>query len=498
MKHASIISKFLVFLCSTLVLSGCNLELKKGNLDSLSSYVDKNEEDVILLKPDILKLEEPEAPIPATRIQGHNLSLKNSVEIVYYVNPRNVQDTYTQGVLVWKNYREDETYTYANAEYRLTSSGKENISEEEYDVYYFNGLAAKELSKYVYAMSYVYDGEDYYYGALDRYSVLDYYRRMEDLGNLDTTQVEGGATLRAILNEIIAYGTTAQKYFGFNLNRLLNAEYFHLRLDYQGDYCGSLGGGFRDGYFTKSEDIKVYARDLPDHMHLAFMDLYGENDYHIQIGSSYVIGDDCISFKIDRDVTGTVTYMGNKYSLIAHLNDEEGNTLADDVLISYFEFNESLNLKSKLDKIKGYYLSSCVDWDNNNIESLTNFKYDYSGTGTPSITATFSKTSYCFFFNSGTDKVHLNFNYKAATIDEIYDGATMTLKRFFPVIDGGEGPYNDIVIIGWKLEDGTVVIDNDTPTDAFYNLVNVCGNESVEARFVPIYNKSISWFILAK
>lgn len=247
----------------TLGLAGC---AKANNVNSektdLSSYVEETKEETVLLKPDIFRLNEPTIP---TEIKGHNLSLESSVEIVYYV--KNNVEYVDKGLLLWKD-NAPKTYTYENAQYRLKSNTTETISEIEYDSYYFDGVAAKEMTTYIYAVSYVYDGANYTYGNPDKYSVLDYCLKYK---NSNEKTGGGDKTLGEMVNAILDYGAMTQQYFSYKLNRLATATFYKLTIN-----GGVLDDGFSQCYFTSGEGMQVtpvppYEYQVLDHWELQYV-----------------------------------------------------------------------------------------------------------------------------------------------------------------------------------------------------------------------------------
>ena len=80
---------------------------------------------------------------PTTEIAGHNLSLEDRINIVYYVTSSNVPEGAEEGVLIWTS--EPELYAYGTEDCKITTS----IKGGQYDLYFFNGLAAKQMTEEV-------------------------------------------------------------------------------------------------------------------------------------------------------------------------------------------------------------------------------------------------------------------------------------------------------------------------------------------------------------
>ena len=148
---------------------------------------------------------------PSTTIAGHNLSLEDRINIVYYVTSHDVPSNAEEGVLIWIN--EPEIYAYGTEDYKITSFQKSG----QYKLFYFNGLAAKQINDEVKAMSYVKVGDDIYSSDIDTYSIATYcFKKMDST----TLGADGVTTLGTVVKDILKYGTVSQKYFGYNTENL--------------------------------------------------------------------------------------------------------------------------------------------------------------------------------------------------------------------------------------------------------------------------------------
>ena len=185
-------------------------------------------------------------PSPATDIVAHNLSLNESVYIIYFVDFQNVPSGAEKGVLIWTSAQDEYLYGAETAKItniRGTVSG--------YSTYAFTGVSAKMMSQDIYAKSYVKVGDDITYGPLDKYSVLQYAYNKKG----STTMVKGGTIqLGELLVDLLDYGTSAQKYFGYNLDRLANEEYYQIRT-----VNGTLPDGTTSGLYKSGEQVTLTA-----------------------------------------------------------------------------------------------------------------------------------------------------------------------------------------------------------------------------------------------
>ena len=185
-------------------------------------------------------------PSPATDIVAHNLSLNESVYIIYFVDFQNVPSGAEKGILVWTSAQDEYAYGTENTKItniRGTVSG--------YSTYAFTGVSAKMMSQDIYAKSYVKVGDDITYGPLDKYSVLQYAYNKKG----STTIVKGGTIqLGELLIDLLDYGTSAQKYFGYNLDRLANEEYYQIKT-----VNGTLSDGTTSGLYPYGATVTLTA-----------------------------------------------------------------------------------------------------------------------------------------------------------------------------------------------------------------------------------------------
>ncbi|MBE6530044.1 MAG: hypothetical protein E7680_05555 [Ruminococcaceae bacterium] len=193
---------------------------------------------------------------PETTIAGHNLSLDDSVQIIYYVD-QTAPEGAEVGVLCW--YGEQESYTLENKQYQLKQKGTETISGKTYAKYVFPYVAAKMMTTDIYAVSYVKVGDEVTYSALDKYSVLQYCYNKK---GSTTVLSDGTATLGELVTDILNYGATAQKYFGYRLDRLANATYYQIKVE-----NGTLADGTTKGLYHEGEQVQLKApatsNDIP-------------------------------------------------------------------------------------------------------------------------------------------------------------------------------------------------------------------------------------------
>ena len=179
---------------------------------------------------------------PTSTIAGHNLALEDCVNILYYVSFENVPAEAETGVLVWTSAQ--DAYTYGKEEAKLSANG----TYLTYDKFFY-GVPAKMMSQDIYAVSYIKVGNEITYSALDKYSVLQYAYNKKG----STSVLSGGsATLGELLVDLLDYGARAQKYFGYNTDRLANATYYQITIE-----GGTLPDGTTKGLYKAGESVSL-------------------------------------------------------------------------------------------------------------------------------------------------------------------------------------------------------------------------------------------------
>ncbi|MBQ7624191.1 MAG: C40 family peptidase [Clostridia bacterium] len=183
------------------------------------------------------------AATPETDIIAYNLINADNVYIAYLASFENVPSGAEKGVLVWTAPQAD--YTYANAEYQLSSSGKNGV----YDVFEFRHLSARKMTDDIYAVSYIKKDAQIYYGSLTKYSVLQYvYNKMGKTSSSGTTSV----ALLEVLASMLDWGASAQRYFDYNTDRLASENFYQIKIE-----GGTLPDGTRRGLFKEGDSVTV-------------------------------------------------------------------------------------------------------------------------------------------------------------------------------------------------------------------------------------------------
>lgn len=159
-----------------------------------------------------------ESEPPSVTIKGNLLSLESTIYIVYYTQPQNVPVGAERGLLIWTEIPENGEYTYATANKRITTP----IADSNYpgwDRFEYKDLAAKQMTKNVYAKAYIKDGDNIVYSSLSKYSILQYITNQLAKTNI-------ADNYRALLEGMLSYGAAAQTYFGYETDRLATDTYY--------------------------------------------------------------------------------------------------------------------------------------------------------------------------------------------------------------------------------------------------------------------------------
>ncbi len=172
-------------------------------------------------------------------LKGYSLSLEENVYVLYAVDFGTLSEGAEYGMLVWEeDWQENEnfvlpeafTHEYSELAVDLKSAGKLEVNGAECEIFEYTGLAARQMTDYVYAVPYIKNVGDtaYTYGEVTKYSILQY-----TLGSAATEANE------KLLDTMLDYGAKAQGYFDYKTDRLANEKYVLANLE---------GAEFDDGF----------------------------------------------------------------------------------------------------------------------------------------------------------------------------------------------------------------------------------------------------------
>ncbi len=176
---------------------------------------------------------------------GGNLSFSDSVYIKYAVDCKNV-DYEDVRMLIWT---EPEAEYVKGTEDAVLSNGYIDTKTGKL-VFDYKELAAKQMTDVVYARAYVKVGNNEYYSAPNKYSILQYaYNKMGK-----TADPSNEPKLIALLADMLNYGALAQKYTNYKTDSLATDEFVQVKLS-----GGTLEDGFNHGLYKPGTSLKVTA-----------------------------------------------------------------------------------------------------------------------------------------------------------------------------------------------------------------------------------------------
>lgn len=193
-----------------------------------------------------------EAKTPTVSIDKFNLVFEDNVYLKYAVKFEGVADSKINatniGMLYFTAPMND--YTKGGEAYSSAVVGYQTIEGQKYYTFEYRHITAKQMTDYIYSVAYIdLDGERIC-SAPVKYSVLDYcYSKLGKTGTASTN-----ADFRELLTATLQQGAAAQKYFGYNANRLANAEYYLVEV-----VGGTLEDGFTKGLYHDGETATLTA-----------------------------------------------------------------------------------------------------------------------------------------------------------------------------------------------------------------------------------------------
>lgn len=199
---------------------------------------------------------------PQITLIGANVSLKDSVNIVYAAAVKNYDYTkYKTKLLVWK--KPQSSYTVDNCDVIIDSSYHADVQNYSCDMFYY-GLPAKNIVDQLYVRAYVNIDEKEFYSEANKYSVLEYLYDM--LGKNGLTDYQ-----KRMYEAILKYGGRAQDLFDYLRNRRADDVFYSIHVE-----NGTFDDGFTRGLFLENEEVTMTANAAPEGKKFAYwQDLNG-------------------------------------------------------------------------------------------------------------------------------------------------------------------------------------------------------------------------------
>ena len=179
-------------------------------------------------------------------IEYANLKFEDNVYILYAAGSENIEDTSSIKLLVWDSVPAEYT-AESSPDYTLNVYNHQEINGVTYPVFCFTELAAKQMTDDVYVCAYYDDNGTEIYSAPFKYSILQYAYNMINGGTDD-------GKLQDLLYSMLNYGSAAQRYYNYNIERPADGEYVNVKVN-----GGTLEDGFTYGLYNRNEAITVTA-----------------------------------------------------------------------------------------------------------------------------------------------------------------------------------------------------------------------------------------------
>ncbi|MBR2466692.1 MAG: InlB B-repeat-containing protein [Clostridia bacterium] len=190
----------------------------------------------------------------APEIKANTLSLKETVYLLYAVDFGEIPAGAEYGMLVWeaeegKALPSSFTHESAASAVDLKSAGWQNVGGTRCQIFTYSGLAAKQMTDYVYSVAYIKNVGDteYTYSSLSKYSILQY-----------TIGSALNDSNRALLTALRGYGARAQEYFDYRTDRLADGDYVIANLK-----NGVFEDGTKVGVFKPGESVSATSLVTP-------------------------------------------------------------------------------------------------------------------------------------------------------------------------------------------------------------------------------------------
>ena len=185
-----------------------------------------------------------ESTAPDLTIAQKNISFRDAIAIKFAV----AACDYDVKLLTWTSAQTE--YTVDNAEKVITNYN--TVDLPGYMVFDYTGVSAKQMTDVIYARAYAeVDGVDTY-GDVINYSVLTY--AYSKLGKLTTGDPTENANLIALLEDVLAYGASAQTYFDYAADRLATADWNEVTVE-----GGKLADGTTGGLYFAGDTVTLIA-----------------------------------------------------------------------------------------------------------------------------------------------------------------------------------------------------------------------------------------------
>ena len=184
---------------------------------------------------------------PVLSVAACNVSFSDTVYLKYAVAFDNVEAD-DVSLLVWAQPQDD--YTAGGAAAVLSPDGTAQAAGKTCLVFVYKDISAKQMTDVFYARAYTRKGGVDYYSAVQKYSILQYAYNM--LGK--TGAASESASLKNLLQQMLAYGAAAQAHFDYKADAPATAEFYQVQV--QG---GLLSDGCDSGLYLPGTVLTLTA-----------------------------------------------------------------------------------------------------------------------------------------------------------------------------------------------------------------------------------------------
>ena len=187
---------------------------------------------------------------PHLNIYACNLSFSDTIYIKYAVSFDSVDED-AISLLIWAQPQSE--YTFENKTTQLFAVAKETINGQSCLVFDYKELAAKQMTDVVYAAAYAKADSKEIYSSIKPYSILQYvYNKLGKTGTASNNE-----NLKNMLTQLLAYGASAQVYFGYRTNHLATDEFYQVKT-----VGGTLADKCNSGLYLTGEQVSVTAPEI--------------------------------------------------------------------------------------------------------------------------------------------------------------------------------------------------------------------------------------------
>ena len=237
---------------------------------------------------------------PSVSIDKFNLVFDDNVYLKYAVKFEGVEESEITSENIGMLYFTEpkSNYTEGGEAYSSGVVGHTTIEGQKYYTFEYRNISAKQMTDYIYSVAYIeLDGERIY-SAPVKYSVLDYaYSKLGKTGTASDNE-----SFKNMLASMLTYGADAQIFFGYNTDRLANAEYYLVEV-----VGGTLEDGFSKGLYKAGETVTLTAPETNGEN--SFAAWKNSSDQSVSADNTFVLN------SFEKNETYTATYTSDvKYS----------------------------------------------------------------------------------------------------------------------------------------------------------------------------------------